>query len=188
MSIVVDQLSAVIGAGGALLGVFLTGSFALLKGRQDNSEKERDRVEQRRLVQREARRDAYLRFLSIYHEADKKIVALWKTRPDASDAQQVKPEVLEAIDAAEAVREAATEVALEGPAEARTAAYDLYRVVLRSATNLAALNVDHAGSEQLMFQLGDGFNNEWELERHTVHRSFISVASKVVGGEAPGLM
>ncbi|MEU0674426.1 hypothetical protein ABZ330_16295 [Streptomyces sp. NPDC006172] len=59
-----DLWSTLVGAGAVVAGAALTGGFTLLKGRQENADKERDRLEQRLARHREIRRDAYLDLLN----------------------------------------------------------------------------------------------------------------------------
>ncbi|ASQ95534.1 hypothetical protein [Streptomyces sp. 11-1-2] len=65
-----DVWGTLIGAGAVIAGTALTGGFTLLKGRQENADKERDRLEQRLARHREIRRDAYLDLLSKAEEVD----------------------------------------------------------------------------------------------------------------------
>ncbi|MFE9381104.1 hypothetical protein [Streptomyces sp. NPDC006855] len=55
--------STLVGAGAVVVGAGLTGGFTLLKGRQERTDKERDRLEQRITRHREIRREAYLQLL-----------------------------------------------------------------------------------------------------------------------------
>ncbi|MCT9009506.1 hypothetical protein [Streptomyces rhizosphaerihabitans] len=65
-----DSWSTLIGAGAAIAGAALAGGFTLLKGRQENADKERDRLEQRLTHHRAIRRDAYLDLLNKAEEVD----------------------------------------------------------------------------------------------------------------------
>ncbi|MEV0602311.1 hypothetical protein AB0I82_23830 [Streptomyces sp. NPDC050315] len=179
-----EQWSVLVGAGGALLGVALTGGFTLLKGRQDNTEKQRDRIEQRRVALRETRRTTYVRFLSAYHEVDSKFLDAWKIRPALLGATP-SPQLLDVLASATALREVLTEIALDGPPEVSAAAYDLYGAVWDTATLLNRLVTEHADSEQHLFRLSD--MGDGERERTAAQVRFVQAASTAIGGNLPGL-
>ncbi|MEU8742978.1 hypothetical protein AB0C39_04945 [Streptomyces parvulus] len=182
----VDRWSAVIGAGGALLGVALTGGFSLLRGRQEFRDKEAERHEQRKIMHREARREAYLDVLRKYHEVDRKIDALWKTRPSSHPDAPVDSIILEVDTAILDLREACANVILEGPDSVAQSAHNLWTACDAVSTVATEISVAHYGSDQYLFMLITDEQSAAEAARHSARGEFIRAASNAIGGRAPG--
>ncbi|WP_329336724.1 hypothetical protein OG866_20680 [Streptomyces sp. NBC_00663] len=182
----VDRWGAAIGAGGALLGVALTGGFNLLRGRQEFRDKEAERSEQRKIMHREARREAYLDVLRKYHEADRKIQELWKIRPGPDSEVPVDPIVLETDAAILDLREACANVILEGPDEVARAAHGLWTACEEVSTVTNEIAFANHGSDQRLFQLAADEQSALEAERHSARGQFMRAASDAIGGRAPG--
>jgi len=182
----VDRWGAIIGAGGALLGVALTGGFSLLRGRQEFRDKDAERREQQKIMHREARREAYLDVLRKYHEVDRKIQELWKTRPGPDSEVPVAPIVIETDAAILDLREACANVILEGPDGVGQAAHGLWAAcyAVSNVTNEIAL-ANH-GSDRRLFQLATDEQSTLEAARHSARGQFMRAASDAIGGRAPG--
>ncbi|MGA4951481.1 hypothetical protein [Streptomyces lydicamycinicus] len=169
-----------IGVVGTLLGASLTGGFSLLQGRQGSRDKQRDRLEQRWLVHREARRDAYLKLISKLYEFDKLIEELWTSKPNGN--HQLLRDVSEV---AASLEELATVVKLEGPSSVGDAAQRLVEAASDVYTSL--LLVDHDASKQddnprLLDLITRNIEEEEEHARASL-TAFIEAANAAMGSE-----
>ncbi|MFI8988704.1 hypothetical protein ACIG63_27470 [Streptomyces antimycoticus] len=184
-----DQSIALISAASALAGVALTGGFTLLKGRQERTDKQADRDEQRRVMHRAARRDVYAELLTAYHEVDRNFREVAKTRPPADPTVPIpsgSDVAYQAEASINALRQAAAAVALEGPAEAGAAADKLCEACFSLLIAFAGLDVEHAGSSEPLWSYDSTERDEAQTEVSRACWAFIEQARATLGGDAPG--
>jgi hypothetical protein len=180
---------ALIAAASVLGGVMLTSTFNMLKGRQERKDKEAEREEQRRILHRSARKEAYAALLTSYAEADVALDEFGLLRPSAHPATGLAPEVVRAKNAVLAFRSAVAAVVLEGPAEVGNAARNLQSSCgICLTVRLIAVN-DHPNSDmpvaQLMTPNVPGVVNQDQM-RQERHDAFVAAAREALGGDAPG--
>ena len=184
-----QQSIALISAASALAGVVVTGTFALLKGRQERLDKQADRDEQRHVLHRAARRDVYAQLLTAYHEVDRQFGELYKTRP-STDANVRIPREQDIFAQVEVLihtlREAAAAVALEGPTQASAAADDLCEASSLLLFACARIGVDHAGETDPLWSYSSSARDEARIALTRAHWKFIDCARAALGGDAPG--
>lgn len=90
-----EQAIALIGAASALAGAALTGAFTLLQARLARVDKQIDREEQRRIMQRESRRIAYAQFMAAYHELDRSFTRVRRSVPGTSANDSIPSSLIE---------------------------------------------------------------------------------------------
>ncbi|MEV3848132.1 hypothetical protein AB0J30_15210 [Streptomyces microflavus] len=114
--------NTLVGAGAVVVGAGLTGGFTLLKGRQERTDKERDRLEQRITRHREIRREAYLSLLNNAEAVD-------TLQRDFTMSEEGSPEEFRSeLDTASArLHQSLLVVRMEGPSEVADAAQELVR-------------------------------------------------------------
>ncbi|MGA4801224.1 hypothetical protein [Streptomyces lavendulocolor] len=181
-----DLWSAAIGAGGALFGGVLAGGFSLLKGRQEAANSERDRVEQRMVLHRTSRREAYLAVLAAYSEVDRRTDAVMRMRPPPTANLNVAEEFYAADEALRSLREAVAAAQLEGPIAVAEAASALWSACWERHVLLADCTAGNIGSSTQLYALADAADEEKVAAPHTARRSFLDAAQAAVGGNAPG--
>ncbi|MFF6912892.1 hypothetical protein [Streptomyces sp. NPDC012466] len=182
-----EQSIALIGAASALAGAALAGVFTLLKGRQDRLDRQLDRNEQRLIMHREARRDAYARFLTAYHEVDRSFGEVRKAVPPPEPGLPVPP-ALSGVEAAiTALSEAGATVSLEGPVEMSLAAHDLVVACSSLLREFAQLAHDNIGSDTRLWAYDCRARDQAEEAMDHAFLAFTVSARKVVGGDAPGM-
>ncbi|MGM9443537.1 hypothetical protein ACTAF0_25220 [Streptomyces murinus] len=170
-----------IGAAATLFGASLTGGFALLQGRQGSRDKQRDRLEQRWLVHREARRDACLKLISKHYEFDKLVEKLWSSRPSGNSQLLVGAgEVMASL------TELATVVQLEGPSSVGDAAQRLADAAsaLHTSLLLADDMARRQGDNPSLLDLITGHIEGEEEELRASLTAFIKTANAAIGGES----
>lgn len=183
-----EQSIALIGAGSALAGVLVTGVFALLQGRQNRLDKQMDRDEQRRLLHRQARKDAYAALLVAYHEVERSLEAVSKSRSIAPGAA-VPPLFYTAESAVVALWEAGSAVSLEGPSEAAAAVKRLHDASVKYLGALAelAMEAEADDSDSPLWARESPARSATKAEFKQAYRSFVETARVVLGGNDPGL-
>lgn len=161
-----EQAAALISAASVLAGVALTGTFTLLKGRQERLDKQLDRDEQRRIMHREARRDAYAQFLAAYHEVDRKFEQVKKIFPASDSEQPVAPQLPAVEEAIIALKEAGSTVSLEGPPELSEAANRLCSACIALLHAFVVLSASNRGDSRRLWAYDspdrDGAENEMD--------------------------
>jgi hypothetical protein len=182
-----EQSVALISAASALAGVTLTGAFTLLKGRQERLDKQLDRDEQRHIMHREARREAYVAFLTAYHEVERKFEEAGRIIPPPHDDEPIAPELPAAEASIMALKEAGATVALEGPPEMRTAADRVVSACWALLEELAQVNRDNVGQSQRLWLYDAPDRDETQAELDRAVLNFQEAARGVLGGNAPGL-
>ncbi|MEU3294567.1 hypothetical protein ABZ722_19680 [Streptomyces longwoodensis] len=182
-----EQSIALIGAASALAGVALTGAFTLLKGRQDRLDKQLDRDEQRLIMHREARRDAYACFLTAYHEVDRSFAEVRKVIPPPDLTMPVSPQMPATESAITALAEAGSTVSLEGPAEMSALAHDVVVACAALLREFAQLVHANAGSHTRLWAYDCPTRDQAEEAMDQAYSAFAESARKVLGGDAPGM-
>lgn len=180
-----EPFIALVGAGSALAGVLVTSSFTLLKGRQERRDKQMDRDEQRQIMHREARRGAYAAFITAFHEADRKLNEVARTRSGGSD-EPVAHELPAAEMAIIALQEAGSAVSLEGPLAVATEARRVTRACFDLLATYAELSAS-AESGLMLWQCESPTRASDEAAVKQAHSAFVEAARAVLGGNAPGM-
>ncbi|MEV6577261.1 hypothetical protein AB0M92_03725 [Streptomyces sp. NPDC051582] len=182
-----EQAVALISAAGVLAGVALTGTFTLLKGRQERVDRQLDRDEQRLVMHREARRDAYAQFLTTYHEVDRRFAEVKKILPASNPDEPVASQLPAAEDAIIALKEAGSTVSLEGPPELSEAASRLCLACFALLLAYVSLGAAHRGDSRRLFAYDSPDRDEAEAEVDQAYAAFQGAARRVLGGDEPGL-
>ncbi|MGW3586241.1 hypothetical protein ACWDM8_33520 [Streptomyces rubiginosohelvolus] len=182
-----DRWIALVGAGSALAGVGVTGAFTLLKGRQETREKQRDRIEGRQMLHREARRDAYLEVVRASHEFDEYMDDVWLGLAVGLPDDPPRPPWDDAEAAVKRLREAAAKVSIEGTSEVAEAAHDLWVSNYDALHDANRLSGENAGNTtDRLFVLADANGSTTESVRIAARGRFIAAARAALGGDAPG--
>jgi hypothetical protein len=177
---------ALIGAASALAGVVVTGTFTLLKGRQERLDKSAERDEQRRIMHREARRSAYVEFLNASHVAERKLHELKKIYPAARPDDPPAPAMEDLEAAIIALREAGSTVSVEGPAEMHMLADALVATYWDVFIQYARLFRSHHGESNYLFTYASPERDAAAQAMAGAQLDFELAARKFVGGDAPG--
>jgi hypothetical protein len=181
-------LPALIGAGSALAGVLVTGSFALLKGRQDRSEKQRDRDEQRRVMHRTTRRDVYLGLLTVYGDVEAQLERALLLKSSSLRGANVPAEFRDFDAAIRTIRAAVAVVTLEGPTSVSVAASAVHDACLAAFLGLGNAALE-SSEDALIIRLippsTPGRPNLMDALRSS-RDAFIAAAREALGGNAPG--
>ncbi|MGW4757283.1 hypothetical protein [Streptomyces chartreusis] len=183
----VERAAALISAASALAGVALAGAFTLFKGRQDRLDKQLDRDEQRNVMQRQARREAYVAFLAAYHEVERKFVEVGDVIPPPHADDLVAPELPATEAAIMTLQQAGDAVALEGPPEMAPAADRVVSACWDALSEFARLIADKAGQAQRLCKYDYPSRDRAETERDLAAFAFQDAARGVLGGNTPGL-
>jgi hypothetical protein len=181
-------LPALIGAGSALAGVLVTGSFALLKGRQDRSEKQRDRDEQRRVMHRTTRRDVYLGLLTAYGDVEAQLERALLLTSSSLRGTDVPAEFRDFDAAIRTIRAAVAVVTLEGPTSVSVAASAIPDACVAAFIGLGTAALD-SNEDVMITRLlppsTPGRPNVLVALRDS-RDAFIVAAREALGGNAPG--
>ncbi|MEU0075392.1 hypothetical protein ABZ027_38560 [Streptomyces sp. NPDC006332] len=182
----IEQSVALISAASALAGVAVTGGFTLLKGRQERLDKEIDREEQRRVMHREARRDAYSQFLSAYHETARGFQEVKKLVPPAHVDDPAGDEMDDLEAAIIALQEAGSNVTLEGPPQVQFAADELVEACRDLNLEYTRLCAAKCGQTQRLYFYDSPDRDQADVRLRRAYRSFQEQARSALGGDSPG--
>lgn len=179
---------AVIAAVSALGGVFITSAFTLLKGRQERKDKRDDRDEQRKILHRAARKEAYAALLTSYAAVDAALEEFSLLSPSALPDTGLAPEVVTAKNVVLALRSAVAAVVLEGPSEVGNAAQELENACDVCLTVRLLAVAQNPNSDESVYSLAKpiapGVVNQ-DRRRLENLRLFITAAREALGGDAP---
>ncbi|MFJ9445161.1 hypothetical protein ACIRRH_25315 [Kitasatospora sp. NPDC101235] len=177
-----ELAATLIGAGGALAGVAISGMFSMMQARRASEERQLDRLEQRRASDREARRDLYAQLVSVARRAVAANEVLWRASPaelEGTDAQAV-------ADAEELVAEfehAANLVMLAGPPQLAEQAKQLLWVYEDSLATAKAIAKENPGSAGRVWQLATPGQARIDEALGEARMAFIADARKALGGD-----
>lgn len=172
---------ALIGVCGTVVGASLAGLFALVKGRQESADKERDRLEQRLARQHEMRHAAYTNLLCACHTADDKVRTAWAAPMGAEGAEESEV----AWEAARKVRECQVIVGLAGPSLLADLTERLCRKYTSELLLIEALRRGHSGEEGCPADHQTEAQRRETEERWALHDRVVVEGRAVLGGDLP---
>ncbi|WP_147286121.1 hypothetical protein [Streptomyces corynorhini] len=173
-------IAAAIGAGGALGGVVVAGLFTLAQARRNSSDRELDRLEQRRNVSQQARREIYSQMVSLLRRASAAHEAIWRSNPvelrQSGSEAFTRSRTLE-----DEVEHAANFVMLAGPPELGEHAEDVYYQfsdLIRIAEKIVK---DYPDSTQALFDLASSDQENSDMRFIESRIKFTRQAREVLG-------
>ncbi|MBT2365388.1 hypothetical protein J7E88_08635 [Streptomyces sp. ISL-10] len=182
----VSQLmGALIGVFGTLAGGSVAGAFTVLKARQESSDRERDRLEQRLGRQHEVRQGAYAGFLCACHKADDKFMAAWAAPLGGEREAELLTAVVAAREAARSIREYQVIVGLAGPNNLADLTDQLCRKYAAELAVIEDLGRAHAADPGCVEDHQTPEQRREVEARWDIHDRIVAEGRAVLGGDLP---
>ncbi|MGW8570606.1 hypothetical protein [Streptomyces niveus] len=180
-------IAAAIGAGGALSGVVVAGFFTLAQARRSSTDRELDRLEHRRSVSQQARREVYSQMVSMLRRASAAHETIWRSNP-AALRRQSDDAFSQARTLEDEFEHAANFVMLAGPPDLGEHADEIYHHFVDLTRIAEDIVKEHPDSTHALFDLATRQQENSNMIFIESRIKFIGRAREVLGDheEIPG--